>query len=91
MALQSTQCVHERTYAEHYGLEAVIERFYDSFPHSWGGLVDVEIKRDSAVESTYEAMAVIADGTPLQVEIFYAEDAEDGEPWVCKALGKIGK
>ncbi|WP_257206193.1 hypothetical protein [Bacillus cereus] len=91
MEVQKIQYKLERTYAEHYELEAVIERFYDSFPSSWGELVDVKVAKDSAVEDVYEAVAVMENGRQLQVEIFYAEDADDGEPWVCKALEKIGE
>lgn len=91
MEVQSVPSKLERTYAEHYELEAVIERFYDSFPSGWGELVDVKVAKDSAVEDVYEAVAVMENGRQLQVEIFYAEDADDGEPWVCKALEKLGE
>ncbi|ONG73522.1 hypothetical protein BKK42_07400 [Bacillus cereus] len=77
--------IHERTYAEHYTLDAVVERFYDSFPIEWGELIDINTERFSSLEDICEETTKMENGLEVKVEIFLDIDADDGEPWVCKA------
>lgn len=77
--------LHKRTYSEHYDLEAVIERFYDSFPEEWGEVTDNEIEKDSCISGVYEATDLMANGLKLKVEIYYSDDVDEEDTWFCAA------
>ncbi|MFV1455480.1 hypothetical protein [Bacillus mycoides] len=79
------ELIYKKTYSEHYDLEAVIERCYDSFPEEWGELEDNEIEKDSHVSGIYEATDVMANGLKIKVEIYHSDDAEEEDTWVCAA------
>lgn len=79
------EIIHKRTYSEHYDLEAVIERFYDSFPEEWGAVAGNEIEKDSCISGVYEATDLMENGLELKVEIYHSNDAEEKDTWVCAA------
>ncbi|KAA0784318.1 hypothetical protein [Bacillus sp. BB56-3] len=79
------ELIHKRTYADRYDLEAVIERFYDSFPEEWGAIVDNEIERNDYIDGVYESIDEMENDLELKVEIYRYDDGEEDETWICEA------
>ncbi|PEB64353.1 hypothetical protein, partial [Bacillus thuringiensis] len=76
---------HEQTYKSQYDLENAVEKFYDSLPEEFGMLEDEDIKKFDHISGVFEATAVMENGLKLKIEIFFADDADEDESWVCKA------
>ncbi|MBJ7935269.1 hypothetical protein [Bacillus cereus] len=79
------QLIHEQTYKSQYDLESAVEKFYDSLREEFGMVEDEDIKQFDHISRVFEAMAVMENGLKLKVEIFFADDADEDESWVCKA------
>ncbi|MED4443377.1 hypothetical protein [Bacillus thuringiensis] len=79
------QLIHEQTYKNQYDLEIAVEKFYDSLREEFGMVEDEDIKQFDHISRVFEATAVMENGLKLKVEIFFADDADEDESWVCKA------
>ncbi|MED2128248.1 hypothetical protein P4V88_08680 [Bacillus thuringiensis] len=79
------QLIHEQTYKSQYDLESAVEKFYDSLREEFGMVEDEDIKQFDHINRVFEATAVMENGLKLKVEIFFADDADEDESWVCKA------
>ncbi|WP_161519879.1 MULTISPECIES: hypothetical protein [Bacillus] len=79
------QLIHEQTYKSQYDLESAVEKFYDSLREEFGMVEDEDIKQFDHISRVFEATAVMENGFKLKVEIFFADDADEDESWVCKA------
>ncbi|EMJ6444373.1 hypothetical protein AADZ13_005844 [Bacillus cereus] len=79
------QLIHEQTYKIQYDLESAVEKFYDSLREEFGMVEDEDIKQFDHISRVFEATAVMENGLKLKVEIFFADDADEDESWVCKA------
>ncbi|ACK97298.1 hypothetical protein CON48_18550 [Bacillus thuringiensis] len=79
------QLIHEQTYKSQYDLESAVEKFYDSLREEFGMVEDEDIKQFDHISRVFEATAVMENGLKLKVEIFFADDADEDESWVCKA------
>ncbi|MFT4142619.1 hypothetical protein [Bacillus sp. (in: firmicutes)] len=79
------QLIHEQTYKSQYDLENTVEKFYDSLLEEFGMLEDEDIKKFDNISGVFEATAVMQNGLKLKIEIFFADDADEDESWVCKA------
>ncbi|HHP1113962.1 hypothetical protein ACTFRO_06180 [Bacillus cereus group sp. MYBK163-2] len=79
------QLIHEQTYKNQYDLESAVEKFYDSLREEFGMVEDEDIKQFDHISRVFEATAVMENGLKLKVEIFFADDADEDESWVCKA------
>ncbi|WP_223259196.1 hypothetical protein [Bacillus cereus] len=77
--------MHEQTYKSQYDLESAVEKFYDSLREEFGMVEDEDIKQFDHISRVFEATAVMENGLKLKVEIFFADDADEDESWVCKA------
>lgn len=80
-----SQLIHEQTYKSQYDLEKAVEKFYDSLPEEFGMLEDEDIEKFDIISGVFEATAVMENGLKLKIEIFFADDADEDESWVCKA------
>ncbi|XKK15819.1 hypothetical protein HFP64_00385 [Bacillus sp. AC79A.1] len=78
------QLIHEQTYKSQYDLESAVEKFYDSLREEFGMVEDEDIKQFDHISRVFEATAVMENGLKLKVEIFFADDADEDESWVCK-------
>ncbi|EEM99229.1 hypothetical protein bthur0014_61390 [Bacillus thuringiensis IBL 4222] len=79
------QLIHEQTYKSQYDLESAVEKFYDSLREEFGMVEDEDIKQFDHISRVFEATAAMENGLKLKVEIFFADDADEDESWVCKA------
>ncbi|MGR5964142.1 hypothetical protein ACT7DB_06915 [Bacillus cereus] len=79
------QLIHEQTCKSQYDLESAVEKFYDSLREEFGMVEDEDIKQFDHISRVFEATAVMENGLKLKVEIFFADDADEDESWVCKA------
>ncbi|MED3022354.1 MULTISPECIES: hypothetical protein [Bacillus cereus group] len=79
------QLIHEQTYQGQYDLENAVEKFYDSLPVEFGMLEDENIEKFDHISGVFEAVAVMENALKLKVEIFFSDDMDEDESWVCKA------
>ncbi|EJR95272.1 hypothetical protein [Bacillus cereus] len=77
--------IHEQTYKSQYDLENAVEKFYDSLPEEFGMLENEDIKKFDHISGVFEATAVMENDLKLRIEIFFADDADEDESWICKA------